>query len=468
MKQSAQQLIVLGLLVATGCAVDFSSTTSEQSTHFQDIIAQFGLAPLPAIPYPPNNQHNPDRIALGRLLFFDPILGGESGPAVKEAVGLDPFRFRENDVACGTCHLPELGFTDGRPLSAGVSGAQFDEVAVGPNRIVPGLSIVSGSDVGIVPRNAPSMLNTGLNGRNSRLSTSQSFMFLDGRVTGGLEELAEFPVMSRDEMAGDAFLGAKPEEILDSITNRIREIPGYVTLFRDAFPGEVAVADDITIDHITRAIAAFARELITPGSRYDQFVAGDFDVFTAEEREGFVLFFEQGDCGGCHAGPMLSDYTFRVIGAGDAYDQSQPGFEGKNGNGGDFGRWHADSSVFSDMRFAFRVLTVRNAEVTGPFFHSGSAATLLDVVDFYNRGGRGPVDLSDDYLASYGVTRDPLIRPLGLSSSQMASIVAFMKTTSAPVQAGPEGLDLASIPDRVPSGLVPPGVPTPSGLGPFR
>ena len=334
--------------------------------------------------------------------------------------------------------------------------------------MVPGVSILSGADVGIVPRNAPTILNTGLNGKGSRISTAESFQFLDGRVTGGLEQLAQFPVMSRDEMAGDAFFGGEPNDILDSLARRIQDIPEYVTLFGQAFPGEVVDPEDISIDQIARAIAAYARELITPESRYDQFVSGDFDVFTAEEKEGFLVFFDDGDCGGCHSGPMLSDYTFRVLGAGDAYDLSQPGFEGKNGEGGDFGRLHADSLVFSHLRFAFRVLTIRNVEVTGPYFHSGAALTLREVVEFYNRGGRGTEDLSDDHLATYGVTRDPLIRPLGLSDRELTSLVAFMLTTTAPVRPGPNGLDLASIPTRVPSGLVPPGVATPDGPGPFR
>ena len=69
-----------------------------------DLRSRYNLTPLPPIPYPVNNTYNPDRVELGRLLFFDPILGGEK------------------DVACGTCHLPKFGMADGRRLAAGTSG----------------------------------------------------------------------------------------------------------------------------------------------------------------------------------------------------------------------------------------------------------------------------------------------------------------------------------------------------------
>ncbi len=464
-------LLFATLGVVAGCDDDDDVVTPsipEDAAELQAVIDQFELAPLPPIPYPPDNRFNAERIALGQLLFFDPIMGGESAPWVKQAAGMDPYRFRANDMACGTCHHPTLAFADGRRLGAGVSGAQFSDMDLGPKRVVPGASIVTGLDVGTEPRNSPTILNTAFNGKNSLTPTAESFQFMDGRVTMGLEEQAGKPITSRDEMAGDAYgPDPTPEEIQDSVTQRIRDIPEYVERFKQAFAGEVSTAADITLDHITRAIAAFERELITPNSRYDKFVAGDFTVFSDEEREGFKLFFGKGLCGDCHPGPMLSDFTFRVVGVGDDYNNIIPGFAGKNGAGGDFGRFHADEAQFADQKFAFRVPTIRNVELTAPFFHSGSSGTLHDMMDFYNRGGRGPEDISDAELAAAGVTRDPSIIPLGLTAQEIDAMVAFMKTTTAPVQAGPLGIDLARVPERVPSGLLPPGIPTPQGPGPF-
>ena len=462
-RQAAALLLPLVIALAA-CGEDAPVALDDPSARFVQIIADFDLEPLPPIPYPANNMFNAERIALGQLLFFDPILGGESAPWVKQAAQKDPYRFRGNDMACATCHFPDLGFGDQRRLFAGVGGAQFSRTDLGRQREVPGVSIVTGNPIGTGARNSPTILNTAFNGQNSITPTAESFQFVDGRVTTGLEAQAILPITDRDEMAGDAYTDGQTSTGQDSVRNRIRAIPEYVDRFRQAFTGEVAAGGDIGIDHIGRAIAAFEREIITPDSRYDQFVTGAFDAFTDIEKDGFELFFGKGQCGDCHAGPMLSDYTMRVQGIGDGYS---PGFGGKNGQGGDFGRFHADPVQFADQKYAFRTLTIRNVEVTGPYFHSGSARTLRETVDFYNRGGQGADDISDAVLAAAGVQRDASIRPLALTPGEIDAILSFMLTTTAGVRPGPSGLDLTAVPQRVPSGLVPPGVPTPDGPGPF-
>jgi cytochrome c peroxidase len=277
----------------------------------------------------------------------------------------------------------------------------------------------------------------------------------------------------REEMAGDAYgldvLGnaLTEDDVRDSVTARVRGVPAYEELFRRAYPEEIESAKDIRIDHIAKAIAAYERELVTPGSRYDRFVSGEFEAYTEAERRGFEVFFGNGLCGNCHRGPMLSDFTFHVQGVADDYDSVLPGFGGKDGEGHDFGRFHADPAEHADGKYAFRTLTIRNVERTAPYFHSGSAATLREVVVFYNRGGLGREDIPESALAEAGAVRDPAIRPLGLTGGDIEAVIAFMKTTTAEVAPGPGGMDLTEAPARVPSGLVPPGSATPPGSGPF-
>jgi cytochrome c peroxidase len=461
--------VALGLFLAS-CGDD--DVTDPAPDEIQALIQDFGLAPLTTIPYPEDNRFLAERISVGRLLFFDPILGGESAPWVKRAAGQDPYRYRANDIACATCHHPRMAFADGRRLGAGVGGAQFRDTDLGPDRVVPGHSLVTGDEVGLEPRNSPTILNAGCNGQNSPLPVAASFQFWDGRVTGGLDKQALLPITSRDEMAGDAYgrpqhgAALTPEAIQDSVAARVRAIPEYVSRLMQAFPGEITSAPDITIDHVGRAIGAFERELITMNSPYDRFLIGERDALNDLETEGFKVFFGKGLCGNCHSGPMLSDFTFRVQGVGDGYEDILPGFGGKNGLGQDWGRWHAGPE-FANEKYAFRVATVRNAELTAPYFHSGSAGTLRELVEFYNRGGLGPQDISDAELAAAGAVRDPSIRPLGLTDHEIEAVVAFMRSTTGHLQPGPSGLDLAATPERVPSGLLPPGAATPLGPGPF-
>lgn len=463
-------LLAVGAFLALGAAVgcEDDDVTGPGPDEFQAVIDEFGLTALPTTPYPADNRFNPERVALGRLLFFDPILGGESAPWIKSAAGKDPYRFRANDVACATCHHPAFAFADGRRLGAGVSGAQFRDLDLGPARVVPGPSLVTGDPVGTEPRNSPTVLNAALNGKDSPVPVADSFQFMDGRVVDGLDGQALLPITSREEMAGDAYgPGATVADAQDSVAARIRNIDEYVMRFRQAFAGEVQDASDITIEHVGRAVGAYERELVTPDSRYDLFVSGNREVFSAREKEGFRLFFGKALCGNCHSGPMLSDFRFTVVGVGDDYDSVIPGFGGKSGTGKDFGRFHADVEEFANDKYAFRNPTIRNVELTGPYFHSGSARTLREVVEFYDRGGRGPGDISDAELAAEGATRDANVTPLGLTSDEIDALVAFMKTTTAAVQAGPLGVDLTRVPERVPSGLLPPGIPTPPGPGPF-
>lgn len=434
---------------------------------YQATIDQFGLVPLPDLEYPQYNPYSEERIILGKLLFFDPILSGEAASWVKAAAGREP-SFRTNDVACASCHHPNFAFADGRRLSMGVGGAGDDGTALGPDREAPGTSIVSGLPLGINPRNSPTILNAAFNGRGSPEPVAESFQFMDGRVTLGLEVQAQEPITDRGEMAGDAY--GRPElgdaltvdDVRDSVTARIRDIPDYVDRFKRAYPGEVTSGSDINLPHITKAIAAYERELITPGSRYDRFVSGDFGALTSAEKLGFEVFFGKGLCGDCHQGPMLSDFSFHVQGVSDDY---APGFPGKDGQGRDLGRFHANPEDFADRKFAFRSLTIRNVELTAPYFHSGSAATLQDVVAFYNRGGRDSEDISDQTLAAEGAVRHPSIRPLGLSAAEIEALVAFMMTTTAPVQPGPSGVSLTETPASLPSGLIPPGVDSPGISG---
>jgi len=377
-------------------------------------IAAYGLKTLGEIPYPPNNQHNPVRVELGQLLFFDPILSGEK------------------DVSCGTCHHPDFGFSDGRDLSAGTGG-----VGLGPDRQVFS-SAITGDDFHAVPRNAPTIWNTAFNQDSNGRTTHHSLQFLDGRVEGGLEEQATKPPTSRVEMAGDAYPG---EVAIDSLVARLREIPEYVELFERAFADEgIAGAEVVNEDTYGRAVAAYERELIGRNTAYDLFVDGDENALTRQQRWGMQLFHTKAKCAACHRGAMFADFRFVVQGV----PQIGPGKDVIPGD--DTGREEATNDPAD--RFAFRTTTLRNIELTAPYMHDGVFATLTEVVEFYNEGAlpRHPA-VSDDMLDT------ELKAPLGLNPSEVSALVAFMKgLTDNGSAINPQ---LLRVPERVPSGLAP-------------
>lgn len=163
-------LVVLGLTVA----VSLQPGMAEDVSHFSQAEPQ--LEPLPeVIPAPQENPTTPDKVALGKQLFFDPRLSGK------------------NDMSCATCHLPQKAFADGKARSEGADGK-------------------------LLARNTPSVLNTGL----------LPALFWDGRAAS-LEEQALGPIQSPEEM----------NQNLDELMRELNAVPGYVKQFQKVFGTDV-------------------------------------------------------------------------------------------------------------------------------------------------------------------------------------------------------------------------------------
>lgn len=379
-------------LIAAACAGDGTGPPRE------DPVARYGLELLPPMVHPADNPPNPQRVELGRLLFFDPI----------QSAG--------KDVACATCHLPRFGMSDGRPLPAGPSG-----VGLGPERQLTDPTMV------LEARNSLTVINAGFNRFVNQVG-ADGYLFWDGRRRR-LENLVTLPQREFSEMRGD---GYPLEHALDSVLARLREIPEYVTLFERAFP-ERPVGAAIDSTTLARALAQFVRSLVGDQSPYDRFVAGDGDALSVAQKRGLVLFHEKAGCVRCHAGPMFSDFNFHVVGA----KQEGPGFQSTPHE--DFGRWNATN--LEPDRWKFRTPSLRNVAVTAPYTHSGAYPTLRDMVEFFNRGGGDHPGIPESRL-------DPALRPLGLTESEIDDLVAFLHalTDEPPV----------AIPTTLPSGLEPP------------
>ncbi len=360
--------LVVGALAA-GCA-DALAPSPEQS-----------VGPLPvSIPHPDDNPTSAEKVTLGRLLFWDPILSGD------------------RDVACATCHHPDLGYADGRALSVGVAGT-----GLGAARTV------SGAEPHVAARNAMSVLDTAWNGFNVRGDVSDPAsapMFWDNRARS-LEAQASGPIRNRDEMRGTHF---GEEQIFPEVIRRVAEIPEYVALFEAAF-GRSAV-NELSI---ARAIATFERTLVARDSSFDRFMQGDDDAMSFEQKRGLIELVDRG-CTQCHSGPMFSDFRQHSMRAGHGMQQ------GSRTAGG-----------------FMRTASLRNVTLTAPYYQDGSLGTLDDVFDFYMHIDRG----ADPDLAGLDAPtrRDPGAR---------RDLAAFL-------QAIGDGTYDRTIPARVPSGLHPGG-----------
>ncbi len=303
---------------------------------------------------------------LGELLFYDPILSGNK------------------DVACATCHHPNFAFADGLDLSIGVNA-----VGLGPKR-----QFLS-SAFPPTKRKSMTILNTAFNGmdENGKYDSTNAPMFWDSRAKS-LEEQALIPIKSEVEMRGNAYAESVA---IDSVLNRIKNIPEYKTLFTTVFGGE----QPITSLNLAKSIAAFERSLTAMNSPYDRYIRGFPDAMSDLEIRGMNAFEEDG-CRKCHSGKMFSDYKLHILSVPDN-PKLRESDKGANGT------------------YAFRTMSLRNIKLTGPYMHSGVFKTLEEVIDFYNEIEKEKPQ-NPNVPASKLDSLVGLLRPVG----QKAAIVAFL------------------------------------------
>ena len=268
----------------------------------------------------------------------------------------DPRLSGDGNMSCATCHNPGLGWSDGLSTAKGVKSS-------------------------ILGRATPTLFNTGYN----------TIHMWDGRKSS-LEDQAMGPMQSNAEMNMDF------EQLFHWINNN----EWYKAAFAKAYPGE-----PINETSLSKAIASFERTIISNSSPFDRWVKGDAKAMTAQQINGFKVFVGRGNCIACHSGANFTDNGFHNIGLA-SFGNTEP----------DLGRYLY--KPVTAMKGAFKTPTVRELTRTAPYFHDGSAKTLMDVVEHYDQGGRQKSNLS------------PNIKPLGLTNEEKNSLVSFLEALSSP------------------------------------
>lgn len=328
-------------------------------------------SPLPPVaPSPPDNPSTSNKVALGRLLFFDPVLstGGE--------------------VSCATCHDPRYGWGDGRATPIGVGG-----VGRGPDRLFR-----AGSAMPLIHRNVPSLVSVGFNGLVSggRLDPATAPMFWDSRVQG-LEQQVFAPIRSREEMRGDA---CDESEAVSRVVERLRANPEYRERFVAVFGGSQDQA--VTAANLAKAVAAFERSLVSGPTPVDRFLAGDSRALNAEQQRGWRAFQDAG-CLQCHGGPMFSDFKLHFIGVPDP----APGGQRE-----------------------FRTPSLRGLRHTAPYMHHGGLRTLRSVLIFYDELADAVSERLDGGDPAGFPRLDPLLKRLKLNPDDFPALEAFLDALS--------------------------------------
>ena len=287
----------------------------------------------------------------------------------------DPILSGDNNVSCASCHFQHLAFTDGKAKSIGLDGEEL-------------------------PFSSMSLAN---------LLWGQERFFWDGRAES-LEQQALDPIINPKEMNQD----------LDELMDELGSSELYQRLFGKAY-------GEISKDAVAKGLATFMRLLISDNSKYDQYLRGE-TALSDQEEFGRKLFMAHpdvkislrgGNCIDCHS-------QFLTSGFRDALD----GFS-NNGLDSDADLKDGLMAVTKDPqdKGKFKVPTLRNIAVTGPYMHDGRFGTLEEVMDHYNSGIKVSETLSPLILEADNQEIDPdQATGLRLEDREVQAIIAFLHT----------------------------------------
>lgn len=316
-------------------------------------------------PAPADDPTTPEKVALGRALFFEPALS------------------RDGTLTCASCHdLERAAGADGRPTAQGIDGQ-------------------------IGARNTPSVYDAAFQAR----------LFWDGRARS-LEEQALGPIANPIEMGAD----------LAVVVARLKTRADMVAAFAAAF----GPAAPIDATRVARALAAFERTLITADAPFDRFVRGDATALSAQQIRGMALFESVG-CIVCHAGPGFSRASLLAPEKGSSALRLFPALPSD---------YAARYRLTDDLGAAksgraglWRVPSLRNVALTGPWFHNGAVDDLAEAVRVMAtvQAGRVVTEGRVETRVEWSAETRRLTRwtPLPISEAEVADLVAFLEALSS-------------------------------------
>lgn len=273
------------------------------------------------------HRSTPARVALGKLLFYDPILSGSP------------------ERTCATCHQPAKAFTDGESKS----------LAVTSTREQPGIKRIA--------RNAPTLYNAAL----------QAAQFADSRVAF-LEDQASDVIENENEMHGSL-----PKAVAALTDNR-----SYRQAFARTYP------DGVTEANLKNAIASYVRSLVRLDSRVDRAIRStdlwqQRAILSAEETRGFNLFMGKAKCATCHFYPLFNGTVPPAYLKTESEVVGLPATAANSTLDSDLGKFQ--HTRINLHKHSFKTPTVRFVAQTAPYMHNGIYKSLDEVIDFYDRGG---------------------------------------------------------------------------------
>ncbi len=352
------------------------------------------------IPQDPKNPLTPEKIALGKFLFFETGMGQT---AVQES-GMQTY-------SCATCHIPSAGFRPGAKQGIADGGIGFgvngEMRQMNPEYEESELDAQGARALSVL--NVAYVTNTFWNGQ-----------FGSGHINEGTEELwneedgtyvNEFDLESIEAQNIEG-LRVHRMEMTEDLANDM----GYKVLFDLAFR-DVPEEERYSTLNASFAISAYIRSLLPNEAPFQDWLKGDLNAMTDQEKRGAVLFFNKARCYSCHNNTGLNSMEFHALGVNDLYQEG--GLNTSESDRRNLGR----GGFTKDPRdmYRFKVPQLYNL-ADGPFFfHGSSKETLEEVVDYFDEAIPENPNVPADQISSK-------FRPLNLTEEEKADLLAFLKT----------------------------------------
>jgi cytochrome c peroxidase len=353
-------------LIAACCGVAVVALSAQRPVRTFDWQLPPGF-PEPVVPA--DNPMTEAKVALGRHLFYDTRLSGTG------------------TQSCASCHEQALAFSD--PLGRAV-----------------------GSTGEMHPRGSMSLAN---------VAYSPALTWANPLLRS-LEQQALIPMFGEDPVE----LGLAGQEA--ALFARLRGEPRYAALFAAAYPGE---REPISVSGIVKALGAFQRTLISGRSPYDRYQQGDSSALSVSARRGEAIFFsEQAECFHCHGGFNFTG-TVNYVGKGFVeIEFHNTGLYNIDGQGAypEPNTGIAAVTTDPDDMGKFKAPSLRNIAVTAPYMHDGSIATLDEVIEHYNAGGRTIAGGPHAGVGAASPFKSEFLKPMELTVQQKRDLIAFLES----------------------------------------
>lgn len=350
------------------------------------------------IPQDPKNPITKEKVALGGFLFHETALSIDA----KEPGNKKTF-------SCASCHHAAAGFQAGTFQGIGEGGVGFG--LRGEGRTPASLLI----DVDVQPVRSPSAMNGAY--QPNQLWNGQ---FGATHLNKGTESnwVEGTPIATNklgfEGLETQAIAGMSVHRL--NINEEILKMGAYRNLFDVVFP-EVPVQERYTKFTAGLAIAAYERTLLSNKAPFQEYLRGNLDALSEQEKQGAILFFGKAQCVSCHSGPALNSMQFAAIGMGDLVDCPEPTVKTKTNDPANLGRGGFTKNP--EDNFKFKVPQLYNLKDSPFYGHGSSFRSVKDVLVYKNKAIRENNNVPESQL-------DERFKPLHLSLDEINALEAFL------------------------------------------